>query len=112
VLGRPTDITAWKVFLNDGLPLILIFFINRELYFQIPSNGYTHPPLAGTKPSNAHAVTVVGYDDLEARFIIQDCRGEGFGDSGKWYLPYVIAQSPSFTNSLAVIKKIGKGGYS
>lgn len=100
------SLKTWKDCLDENLPLILIFYLNRELYFSIPENNFTHPPLSGPRPGYGHAVTVVGYDDFEKHFTIQDCRGTGFAKHGTWYLPYSIAQSPDFTDALGIIRKI------
>ncbi len=100
------ELKTWKDSLNKDIPLILAFYLNKELYFRIPNNNFTHPTLTTPRPANSHVVIVTGYDDFERRFTIQDCRGSGFGDIGKWYLPYSIAMSQDFSSALGIITKI------
>lgn len=108
-LHTPLDIQRWKDYLDNKLPLILIFHINNYLYHQIPANNDTHPPLTGSRSAIGHAVVVVGYDNQKQVFIIQDCRGEDWCNEGKWMLPFTIASSANFTNELCVIKRTSKG---
>jgi hypothetical protein len=42
-----------------------------------------------------HAVAILGYSDAEASFVVQDSRGQGWGQGGQWWLPYSVIVSPS-----------------
>ncbi len=96
----PTDLSAWRSMLNRGIPLVLVFHLYPDLYARIPANDYMHPPLVGSPSDRGHAVTVIGYDDFQECFLVQDCQGTRRGNGGRWWLPYGIASSIGFTADL------------
>jgi hypothetical protein len=92
VLG-PSRAVAVKEHLRANRPVILGFnlpdgypaFINRDRQWMDPE------PTAAT--DSGHCVLVTGYNDLRSAICIQDSRGDGFADGGRWWMGYRVVDS-------------------
>jgi GNAT superfamily N-acetyltransferase len=66
--------------------LVTVAFDIDDSWFSAPKGII---PTPNNQPiSGAHSVSLVGYDDEEQRFIIQNSWGTVWGDAGYGYLPY------------------------
>jgi hypothetical protein len=94
--------------LAQGIPLIVSFFTWRELWKgPVPTNtGVIAMPEAGTKPTGAHYVVLVGYDNAKQRFTFLNSYAENWGDRGFGYLSYQYlgkyAKEAAFVKSVEV----------
>lgn len=102
------DFSAWKKHLNSKEPLLLTFNLYYPQYNQIPANDNIHPDIFGPQQYFSHAVVVIGYCDFNQRFLVQDCQGAEWADSGKWYLPFELAAQLSFTRDVFAIRSLLK----
>jgi len=109
IFHNPHDINKWKARLSKHVPLILLFHLNKNLYDALEDSDYVHPMPNDLASTSGHAVVVIGYDNVNRHFIIQDCRGSDWCDEGRWYLPFDVANSLSFTHTVLVITKTSKG---
>jgi hypothetical protein len=95
---------TWRRHLAAGFPLLFAFFPN-ELYFKLspaqPVLKNNGPPRSGT----GHAAAVIGFDDGESAFIVQDSRGTGFGIQGQWFLPYDLATSEFIDQAIVLVSE-------
>jgi len=108
-LIRPNDINDWLLWLCKGSPLILLFYLDLVTYLNLPN---THSILEYPKnPSSyeGHAVVICGFDMDSQLFVIQDCRGREWCDSGFWYLPFEIAKRSDFAHTVGIILETSKG---
>jgi hypothetical protein len=82
----PQREVQWKRTLTEGRPLLIEFELT-------PPYGPTMRRLqpTGDGTGRLHAVVVIGYEDAQQAFIVQDSRGPGFAIGGQWWLPYDVA---------------------
>lgn len=66
------------------------------------------PTATLSSPKEYHAVLVCGYDDCERAFCVQDSQGEVFGECGKWWMGYRVADSPIVVNAIALRRRVGE----
>lgn len=101
---------------EPGKPGGIVTFSSRSSGWKINTN-YIGPSATGYKalltqlaPDGAHAMTIVGYDDLveftapdgtltKGAFIVCNTWGEIFHDRGRYYLPYYFWEQSDRTNS-------------
>ena len=108
----PNNIARWKSHINANIPVMIMFYLYRNLYLQIPMNNHIHPKgqiLIGELPPTSHAVVVIGYDDSNELFLIQDCQGPAWADGGRWWLPYGLANSNQFISDAYFFKSLTDG---
>ena len=78
----------WKVVLLTGKPIVagidLPAGYNRLMRRASTTEGRLGP---------SHAVAILGYDDAEQAFIVQDSRGLDWFIGGQWWMPYSFAES-------------------
>jgi hypothetical protein len=83
----------WKRALSLGYP-ILLGIVPDDAYWAL-RNGLERWRAPGpAAPGAKHAVAVLGYDDAESAFIVQDSRGQEFGRGGQWFFDYDGLDSP------------------
>jgi C1A family cysteine protease len=56
------------------------------------------PDIESENMLGGHAVTVVGYNDLDQTFIVRNSWGSDWGDKGCFYIPYKYLLDPSLTS--------------
>jgi len=97
----PTDLTAWKQSLAQGLPIVfgcLLFdsfddCTNRGGVVPMPD-----PKDVARAEHDSHAMCCVGYSDVEKVFIVRNSWGPDWGDQGYCYMPYNYLMSDKFND--------------
>ncbi|MCK9576265.1 MAG: C1 family peptidase [Clostridia bacterium] len=57
---------------------------------EVASTGMVPMPESTEKNLGGHAVLIVGYDDTVQRFKLRNSWGNGWGDKGYFYIPYLV----------------------
>lgn len=78
-----------KSCLDDGYPVVF----NMAVYPSFESGyvartGCANLPNSREEQVGRHAVTIVGYEDDQGHFIVDNSWGNEWGDEGSFYLPY------------------------
>jgi C1A family cysteine protease len=87
---RVVNLAMLKTVLTEGLPVV----IGIEVYSSFESEAVNHtgivsvPDIQTEDLLGAHAVLVVGYDDINQWAIVRNSWGINWGDQGYFYLPY------------------------
>jgi hypothetical protein len=100
---RPPRVEGCRSAIALGSPVLLAFWMT-PVYHSLSSDDPVHglPP---REPANdGHAAVIVGYDDNQPAFVVQDSRGAGFGRGGSWLLPYRLMDSPLIYETWALEK--------
>jgi len=88
LLGDQNREQEWKMALLTGKPILA--------GIDLPAN-YDKPMRRATtelgRLGPSHAVVILGYNDSEHAFIVQDSRGKDWFIGGQWWMPYSFAQS-------------------
>lgn len=100
------DLPAWVDALDRDIPILLAFYLYPTAYAQVQTAPHIHGIPDSARPTQGHAVTVVGYDSAAQQFVIQDNRGLAFADNGHWYLPVSVAASTFFTYMAVAIHQL------
>ncbi len=84
----------WKAIIQKQNPVIFAFYMTEAYSNITPENPY-HGSIEGmtSRPSNGHAVVVIGYDEQIKSFLIKDSRGASFGKEGSWWLSYSLVET-------------------
>jgi hypothetical protein len=84
-----------KTELLANRPVILGFRLPADFEELLSGNNnrWLSEAVQPKTPPTGHAVLVCGFDDGERAFCVQDSRGNGFGECGKWWMGYRIVNS-------------------
>ena len=78
-----------KSALFQGFPVVFGFTVYQSFESQgVAHTGVVPMPQPGERSLGGHAVLMVGYDDVQGRFIVMNSWGTGWGMSGFFTLPY------------------------
>ena len=53
-----------------------------------------------------HAVLLVGYDKNRECYIVRNSWGKNWGDSGYFYMPFKVIETPSMSSDFWIIKSV------
>ena len=83
------DLEQMKLCIKHGYPFVFGFTVLTSFSKpEVAKTGKMVMPQPGDKVRGGHAVTAVGYDDMQECFIVRNSWGEGWGDKGYFYMPY------------------------
>ena len=93
----PADLTAWKMCLAEGYPIIFAISLFRS-FDQLRRGVVPMPSSKETtrEAHGAHAMLCVGYSDPDQVFIVRNSWGSGWGEQGYCYIPYAYLSNPKF----------------
>ena len=78
-----------KACLAEGYPILLGFPVYNSIWDpEVAKTGRVPIPSESDQWIGGHAVMMVGYDDAEQAFIVQNSWGSGWGQDGRFFLPY------------------------
>jgi len=85
-----------KAQLTAGVPVLLGLMVSDRLMNLRTFLGYQGIDNTPGKPWFGHAVTVVGYDDVQRHLIIENSWGKQWGENGFFALPYSVYRTDSY----------------
>ncbi len=86
---RITTLDEMRACLADGYPFVFGFTVYETFESQqVAKTGVLNMPQPGEKVVGGHAVTAVGYNDSEKRFVIRNSWGTSWGMQGYFSMPY------------------------
>ena len=100
------NLNAVKLILSTNTPVMMGFTVydipsSYPLFEGLDKKNSTYNPLTpsgalvdGAEVLGGHAVPIIGFDDVNQRFLCQNSWGTPWGNSGFFYLPYKVYQSP------------------
>lgn len=78
-----------KACLAEGYPVLLGFPVYSSIFApEVAKTGRVPLPTDGDQQIGGHAVMIVGYDDSEQAFLVQNSWGKDWGIAGFFFLPY------------------------
>lgn len=72
----------------------------------MPKVGWSWFRFGGEKLLGGHALTVIGYDDLSQKFLIQNSWGQRWGKDGRCQVPYEYLLSPKLAADAWVVQTV------
>ena len=99
------DLNAVKLILSTNTPVMMGFNVydipdSYPIFEGLNKINSTYNPLTpsgalvdGAEVLGGHAVPIIGFDDVNQRFLCQNSWGNSWGNSGFFYLPYKVYQS-------------------
>ena len=94
--------------LTNGYPVTIGFKVYSS--FESPvvySKGIMpYPNVRKEKCLGGHAVLLVGYDKNTERYIVRNSWGQNWGDSGYFYMPFQVIDTPSMSGDFWIIKSV------
>ena len=90
----------------DGLPVLATLSVYQAFLSQRASN-YASVPMPNMQAESCLGKmtgTVLGYDDVQQRFLLQTCLGLGFGINGCCWLPYAYILNSDLCRDLWVLQ--------
>ncbi len=93
--------------LASGIPFVFGFTVYESFEGQeIAKTGIMTMPSAGEKVLGGHAVICVGYDNSKQSFIVRNSWGDGWGDKGYFYMPYIFMLHKGYASDFWTIKTV------
>lgn len=89
----PNDVDEVKKLINKGFPILMALRVNDKFIRLTCNPPYTLTSYKAQPTDGGHTVVIVGYDDDNSRFIVQNSWGTGFHDKGFFYIAYNIFNS-------------------
>lgn len=74
------------------------------------STGLMPVPKRGEALQGGHAITAIGWNDSKKAFLIQNSWGTGWGQNGKFWMPYSFAVNPVEADDFWCIEEIKMEG--
>lgn len=101
------DINQMKGCLASGHPFVFGFMVYSGFNSrETAQSGRVPMPNYSERPSGAHCVVAVGYDDSQQRFLIRNSRGSGWGMQGYCTMPYGYLATSSFASDFWTIRTV------
>jgi C1A family cysteine protease len=98
------DINQLKGCLSQGYPFIFGFSVYEGFEgTKVAQTGVLDMPAKKESLIGGHAVTAVGYDDPEKRFIVRNSWGTGWGQKGYFTMPYEYLLHEQLSNDFWMI---------
>ncbi|MET4384689.1 C1A family cysteine protease [Bradyrhizobium sp. F1.4.3] len=98
------NIDELKSCLAAGFPFVFGFVVYPS-FFQGDTNGMVPMP-GNEKTVGGHAVSAVGYNDINQRFIIRNSWGPAKGDQGYYYMPYQYLTTTSLSDDFWTVRSV------
>jgi C1A family cysteine protease len=96
-----------KACLTEGYPVLLGFPVYNSIYRpEVAETGRVPVPPPGDPWIGGHAVMIVGYDDSEQVFIVQNSWGKNWGHDGFFYLPYAYISAHLKTEDFWTVRSV------
>ena len=108
ILGvQSVRVNAMRATLADGDPVVFGFTVYDGFESTaVAANGKLNMPGTQEKTCGGHAVTAVGYDDAERRFIVRNSWGEDWGDNGYFTMPYDYVANPMLSADFWTVRLV------
>jgi C1A family cysteine protease len=103
---RCLDFMTVKNAVAAGNPVVFGFNVYSSFYNINRTGIMTYPNKATERFLGGHAVCIVGYRDIDSRFIVRNSWGPGWGDYGYFYMPYQVVQDPQMSFDFWVINSV------
>jgi len=100
------DLTSMKELLADGLPIIIGFTAHQSWESdRVASTGIVPMPGRHEQQLGGHCGLVVGYDDIQCRFIVRNSWGTGWGLQGYCLMPYAYLVDPRLSSEIWTVNR-------
>jgi C1A family cysteine protease len=103
---RCLDFKTVKSAVAAGNPVVFGFNVYTSFNNINRTGIMTYPNKARERFLGGHAVCIVGYRDIDSRFIVRNSWGPGWGDNGYFYLPYAYFTNRNLSDDFWTIRKI------
>jgi hypothetical protein len=91
----------WISALRNGMPIIIGYWITSAYRSITPANP-THGPVPAESSTTGHSVSILGFDEQTSAFLAKDSQGTGWGDQGRWWMPFAVADSNLVDSAFAL----------
>jgi C1A family cysteine protease len=93
--------------LASGYPFVLGFTVYESFESEdVAKTGVVPMPAHTEKVLGGHAVTAVGYDDAQQRFIVRNSWGTGWGMKGYFKMPYAYLTDSNLADDFWTVRLI------
>src|SRR5579871_1212848 len=94
--------------LASGFPFVFGFSVYESFESQqVAQTGVVPMPGPGEQHIGGHAVMAVGYDDHEARLVVRNSWGPGWGMAGYFTMPYAYVTQTTLASDFWTIRIVG-----
>lgn len=92
----------------DGYPFVFGFTVYDSFMTDaVAANGIVPMPSGSDAPVGGHAVLAVGYDDSDRMFTCRNSWGAGWGDKGRFYIPYEYLGRGDLSSDFWTLRRVG-----
>jgi len=96
-----------RAVLLEGFPVVFGFSVFPSFEStNVAHTGRMPMPGPDEKPVGGHAVMIVGYDNDEGVFIVQNSWGTAWGDNGFFYMPFEFATNAALCSDFWVVRLV------
>jgi uncharacterized caspase-like protein len=96
-----------KACLTEGFPVLLGFPVYNSIWApEVAETGRVPVPAADDQWAGGHAVMIVGYDDAEQVFIVQNSWGKSWGQDGFFFLPYAYVSANTKSEDFWTVRSV------
>ena len=105
---RCVNFNTVKNALSNDNPVVVGFDVYESFESKPVITGgiMPYPDVNNEELLGGHAVTLVGYNESEERFIARNSWGTEWGDKGYFYMPYAVIQNTSMSDDFWIITNI------
>jgi C1A family cysteine protease len=103
---RCLDFMTVKNAVAAGNPVVFGFDVYSSFYNINRTGIMTYPNRTRERLLGGHAVCIVGYRDIDSRFIVRNSWGPGWGDYGYFYMPYQVVEDSTMSYDFWVINSV------
>ena len=101
------NLADMKACLSEGFPFVYGFTVYESFESgPVAQTGDVPMPSPNEQVIGGHAVLAVGYDDDEAKFIVRNSWGPGWGDGGYFYMPYAYLLDNNLSDDFWTVRVI------
>lgn len=101
------DLEHLKACLSEGFPVVFGFNVFSSFESaSVARTGIVPMPKKNEKNIGGHCVVLVGYDDVNQRFIVRNSWGTGWGDKGYCYMPYAYVTDNKLCDDFWTIRLV------
>lgn len=101
----PQDATSIQSVLARKLFVVFGFSVYESFMSQqVAATGYVNMPGPGERLLGGHAVSIVGYNRLNQRFLIRNSWGTSWGSRGYFTMPYQYVLHPYLSDDFWVVE--------